>query len=447
MHEEMKHGKNAAARLEEIRDEYTEMSIPESLDNYITYGIHKAKRRKKRLYAQIGTAAACLLLIVTFVTSVRVSTAFAAFVGNIPGMSSIVKLIQHDRGLNLALDNDFIQPIGLSDEHDDIRVTLDGIIMDEVRLNAFYTIEFLDAKQATNPTRNWVSFENSSFPDIGYVSSGPDIEDTDNPQVRHGGIDIQFVNESGAFPDRAIFHTKFPGYDTEWQIPFEIDVEKFKGLKESYMLNEIVEVEGQKFTIVEAVIYPTRITVKIQPDPHNTKKILGYRDLQIVNEKGEVITSPSATGPDRNGEYIAHFESSYFAMPKSLSIEGSLLSALDHDRTDFILDPVKGEIVQSPDDRVRLVGIDRGSSTLNIHLELNDMDPSDRMAYGIVGGEFRDASGQIYRVGSSRTTSIESERLQKIEFEIPNEAYEGNLTFPILTYPSFIEQPFRIRVK
>lgn len=439
----------------EARSHYQQIPIPESLDEYIQHGIRKTQIRRKKILKRIWSAVACITLITIFVTSIRVSTTFAAFVSNIPGLSEIVKLIQDDRGLNLAVKNNLMQEIGKYDEHDGIRITLDAIIMDEVRMNAFYTIQTVDPqiKLIENFVKVEISFENSAYPDIehgisysGYPTLTP--EGKDKAQFKTGVADIQFTGVEAFYPEQAIFRAELPGYDTKWEIPFEIDVDKFKGLKEVLALNKTVEIEGQKITFTEATIYPTRIIVKVQADPANTKHILGYSDLKIINEKGEELNWPLASGPTEKGEAIFYFESNYFEKPNSLYLEGSTLSALDRDQLQLVIDPIKGEIVKSPDDHVKLQNIDDQASILTLNLHISDIQPWDKMTYQIVGTEFYDESGKAYETEPLRTySSNKSVGTMDIQFSIPKKEYDGFLTFPIVNYPAFIKEPFRIQIK
>lgn len=439
----------------ETRMQYQEIPIPELLDDYIYRGIRQAQFRRKKIFRRVWSAVASIALITVFVTSVRVSTAFASLVSQIPGLNEIVKLIQYDRGLNSAVENDFMQAIGKSDEHDGIRITLDAIIMDEVRMNAFYTIETIDPQVVLieNFARIQISFENSAFPDIEHAishSGSPTItpEGKDNAHFQTGVADVQFTENEAIYPEQAIFRAELPGYDTKWEIPFEIDVDKFKGLKEVLNVHETIEIEGQTITFTEATIYPTRIIVKVTADPANTKQILGYRDLKIINDKGEVLNWPLASGPTESGEAIFYFESNYFDKPTHLYLEGSTLSALDRDQLKLVIDPVKGEIITSPDDQVKITRVDHQASMSSFNLQITGIQPWDNTMYTIVEGEFQDESGTKFNIEPYRTSSSNTaEGSIDTEFSIPKAEYEGLLTFPITSYPSFIKKPFRVQIK
>lgn len=114
-----------------------DIPIPAEIDVYIHRGLAQGiKVQKAGRFRKWSILAACFLLVI-FLTSVRVSPAVAAAIQRIPGLGYIVELINYDKGLQSAVENDFIQPLGLSDEHENVVFTVDGIIMDESSLVIF----------------------------------------------------------------------------------------------------------------------------------------------------------------------------------------------------------------------------------------------------------------------------------------------------------------------
>jgi len=152
-----------------------------------------------------------------------------------------------------------------------------------------------------------------------------------------------------------------------------------------------------------------------------------------------------ASGPDDKGELVFYFESNYYAMPKELYVEGSKLSALDRGLAEVVIDLDKGAIVKSPDDRIRLDRVDRGD-VITLSYSMHGLDSDDNHQYTI-DGEFRDASGKAYDTKYSSTSRYTDTNEQRSMTQIPNEAYKGPITFKLYSYPSFIQEPFRIKIK
>src|SRR5690606_21037341 len=95
------------------------------------------------------------LLLVSFIFSIRVFPSFAEAVSRIPVLEQLVRLIDHDPGLQSAIENEFMQPIGITKEHNGVRFTLDGIIVDEGRMNIFYTVESPESYVEAADIRNF----------------------------------------------------------------------------------------------------------------------------------------------------------------------------------------------------------------------------------------------------------------------------------------------------
>lgn len=113
----------------------------------------------------------------------------------------------------------------------------------------------------------------------------------DNNSVEKGSfIDIAFSGDNNSIPEVLNLSIEFKGlkYNT-FNFSIHIDKNKFKGLKEVYAVNRTMEIDGQKITFEKVIIYPTRIALYIHYDPLNSKKILGYPDIGIVDEKGDIL--------------------------------------------------------------------------------------------------------------------------------------------------------------
>lgn len=133
-------------RLKRLKEQRDQRSIPLSeADQAIRAGFEKAQlekrqiqKRRKRMFSSLAVIA---LLLLTLITSIRVSPAFAQAVASIPGMGKFVELIAMDKGLNAAFQNDYYQEIGETQTISDLRLTIDGVLMDETGIDVFYTID------------------------------------------------------------------------------------------------------------------------------------------------------------------------------------------------------------------------------------------------------------------------------------------------------------------
>ncbi len=138
-------------KLNEMKERLDKIHLPlDEADDAIRQGFDRAKRdkvksRKKR--NRIWSLVVAALLFVTFVTSIRVSPAFANAVASIPGMEKFVDLIQFDKGLEAIFKNDYYQKVDAVQTKNGLTLTIDGVILDETGMNIYYTMK---SKEAVN---------------------------------------------------------------------------------------------------------------------------------------------------------------------------------------------------------------------------------------------------------------------------------------------------------
>ncbi|WP_019122143.1 DUF4179 domain-containing protein [Brevibacillus massiliensis] len=423
------------------------LPAPEQLDQAIERGMQRAKRKRPVKSWSLAVSAAVCVLCLLLAVSIRVSPAFATLVSELPGMSYIVKLISYDQGLQRAVEHDFVQPVGISDEKDGIRLTVGSIIADEMRLNIFYTAESTTGKPKKLLTSSVELLDGNRQPFSAGISSFSPEESNPDDHILKGHVDIHFI-ENKPVPDTVIMRVKLVGDiehpDTVWEVTIPVDRSKFAGMKETVPIDQTVDIAGQKFTFTDAVIYPTRIRLGVEFDPDNTKNIMGFEDLKIVNEKGDVLkTDLASVGESKQTIY---FESSYFTEAKELYLRGSELMALDKDKSVLVIDVGEKKLLKAPDQRVHLESIDRGTAYTTINLLVEKL-PGDKHAYSIVDSEFADAAGNVYQTEGNMGIIDDDSSIQRTSFHIKSEDYTGPLTFTITNYPARITQPFEVRLK
>lgn len=453
-------------RLEQMKNHLNDIPIPKDIDQYILQGMERGKQKTKFRRDTRWVSYAASLLIVGMLLSIRFSPTVAAYVEKIPGMETIVQLIHYDKGLQLAAENDFIQPIGVSDEHDGIKFTVDGLIADESRLLIFYTIEnktisegriSLDKIEITDGSGEKLKEYGLSWGSQGVMGKGKqsekmDIHFSSNTTIPDRlTLNIKLKMPEAAERSRADKPAESPGHDEgialepTWTVQFQIDKGKFEGLKEVYDIHQTFDVEGQKITFEQMTVYPTRIALSVAYDKGNTKKILGFDDLEIVDDQGDVFGTISngvfATQQDEFHETL-YFQSNYFKKPKELYIRGSSLTALDKDKLEVVVDIENGTLLKKPDDRLTLLNV----SEKYLEFQLKSDDPIDESkAYFVFSGDYKDASGNQYRFKESGSSLMEG--MNEIRFGIENVEHQNPLILTIDQYPARIKGEFNIKVK
>lgn len=467
-------------------DEASGFSLSDRIDEAIEAGIRRgeaeSKRRIVRYRRRIGGAAAACLLLLACVFSIRVSPAFAAIMRDIPGFEKFVDLIRHtqDPGIGLALDNDFVQKIGISDEHDGMKLTVQGIIVDDSRMVLFYEIQLPDKEGYVEVNETHLTDgSGASLPSsMGYTYSEEAKQDIGKTGVQRGSVDINLAGE-GTFPDEMIWkmrllHTRPADLNerpmrragdadeaeearsraangTDFQVRFRIDREKFAGMQQEYPLNQTIDVEGQKITFAKAVVSPLRVSLYLDYDEANSKQVFGPGDIRLIDDQG--TEWKQYLGNMVKDHPVYHFESPYFNQPKSLHVEGSWFRALDRDKMQVKVNTVKREVLQAPDDRLSLEAVAPGPADTKLDFELRGVAEEDNMMYSLFEREFRDADGRVHAMsdhgGTRSVSSFEAGKRneQHAYYYIDNESYKQPLTLTIQSYPQYIRQPYSIRIK
>ncbi|WP_276354108.1 DUF4179 domain-containing protein [Cohnella caldifontis] len=464
-------------------DEAAQTELSERIDAAIAEGIRRgqaeAARQRLRARRRLAAAAAACVILLACLLSIRVSPVFASMMRDIPGMDRFVDLIRdtQDKGVRLAVDNDFVQPVGASDEHDGIRFTVQGIIADDSRMVVFYeTSSENESETVRLADIRPVDVSGKELPAmISYRYLQEEEQAANENGVYRGTVDISLAQED-QLPEEIILRTRMIRSDgperpdapptrnvrdDEWSVPsdrdaggpeyqvrFRIDRAKFQHLRREYQLGETIVAEGQRITFAKAVVTPLRVSLYVDYGEANPKQVFGAGDIRLVDDKGEVwATTSSSLVKDHP---VIYFESPYFTEPKALYAEGSWFRALDKDRMTVTVDLGKRKVVSAPDGKLALNGVQVGQSRTRLDFFLTGVDPSDNMGYTLFESEFKDGTGKTRNMSDEGGVAVETRgdtREQHSYYYLDNADYPQPLTFKISLYPQYIRQPYKIRIK
>lgn len=462
--------------LQSMKENYDEIQIPDNIDDFIKSGIEKGENLKNKPNKnKFFKVAACISLIL-FLTCIRVSSTFASYLSNVPGLSYIVRLVNYDKGLQSAINNNFMQHIGAYDEKHGIKFTVNDVIIDEQRMIIFYSIENKNKDGFVNLYKFNITGNNNEYLDFSTSNVKLERKDIENKNLSFGRINISF-DEQEKIPDSyiiklAIIKSKNEDYTMmekrkestnildnsqiykDFMVKFSVDKSKFQNMKKNYIINKTVEIENQRITFTNAVISPTRIAVKIKFDPSNTKKILKFDDLKLVDQNGNLyghITngiSSTTVSSDNGIEYKQiYFESNYFENPKSLFITFSSIEAVDKDKTKVKIDLDNKKIISKPDNNLILNNIIENDKSIFIDYSIKTNSEFDKNRISqIFGKNFEDSNGNIYYIKDWKIKKNEDSE-KGVTIEIPNENYKNPIIFTINDYPSRIKGNVKIKIK
>jgi hypothetical protein len=428
--------------LAESKKNIKHLSIPDELsDQAIMKGIQQARavKEKKRRRLPIKSMAAACILGISLITSVNVSEPVANYIANIPGMGKVIDFVRYDKGLKAAAENDYIQKVEGSAEHSGIKLTLDSIIHDEKALIMYYHFQTEDKEDYILPAEHQLKDgEGNVLPYRVYGQYW--TEDASLLELRVS------LKEGEKLPEDLMLSTKFGNdrelLDGDWEIPFTLDKEKFAH-KQVHELDKKVEVGGQEITFKDVTIYPSQTAVHVSYNPSNSKKIFGFDDLQLVDEKGEIWNaSKEETTEISENESIIYLESSYFSNPKELSLRFSSIRALDKDELWVEIDPEKEEILKAPKDG-KISQMYKRKEELVVKLET-----APNQFNSLIFKSGIDANGKDLGIDGFGYGNSPSGNYTKHSVPYPFKgAAKGPIKLKLVDYPSYIKAKVDIKVK
>ena len=462
---------------EEIKgspEEEEAIEIPENIDEYIVRGANKGRkvifRKRIRLASTLAAACACIF----FVSMIYISPAFARSVSNIPGLSYLVELVYGDKGLEAAVEKDFVIRVNETVEHQNIAITITDVIMDITKAEVFYKIvneskvynnifigdlEFFDQSGKRLNLSYGVTTKSLDFEDNGgdirnlSIYFSKDMSDIPETLTIIIKVRNQQIDEEGIERDRVVL-------EDNWRFSFDTDRDKLLEMVEEIEINETTEIEGQKIIFKRARITPTIFSLDIEYPESNSKKILRYEDIEIVNEKGETWGRPEGVtglGGESN-EITLYFQSSYFSDSKELYVRGSAVRALDKDKLEVIFDLDKEEVVKAPDRKLHFQIAERSEKSTTIDFTYEDRLPKlynkdgeeINTGYFIFQHDIIDDRGETLGIAAMSNygdgPNEEGLRSGAITIDTDKEL-QGTITLRINDYPARIQEEFKVRIK
>ena len=99
----------------------------------------KTSQKKRRLLGvPLGSLGVCF---VGFVLLVNLFPPFAYACGRVPLLRELAKAVAWSPSLSAAVENEFVQPMGISQTKNGITATVQYLIVDQKQVNIFFTLE------------------------------------------------------------------------------------------------------------------------------------------------------------------------------------------------------------------------------------------------------------------------------------------------------------------
>lgn len=430
----------------QLKNLYDSVQVPlDLLDEAIFAGFQKAKSEQKRKSHQkrwVFTLAAAAIILLGFFTSIRLSPAFANYITVIPGMEKLVDLIRDDKGKLLAIRNDYYEKIGVSQEKNGIKLTIEGAIADEDGLVLFYTFESKEKlKELQTENVRLKSLDGKKL-DIGTISMGRPLY-SEKGETSHSDM-FEFNFESPLAAKKLELKVSVEGTNLKEEFAMKFNLTKEIQKKKSYFLNKTVTIEGQKISFLEADVYPLRAAVHVKMDPDNTKRILSFDDLRLIDENGETWnkvsngTVLSNISPD---EFILYLQSNYFREPKKLYLVLNKIQAIDKDEVKVLVDTKKLQILKQP----------KGGHLSDLRVEGNDLIfnfHTEKKFNSFLFTTITDGNGKQIDSNTSFMGGRMEHGYAEIGVNIPDIKNQPNpISLELTAYPSWIKGNGKIKIK
>nr|WP_106778986.1 DUF4179 domain-containing protein [Lysinibacillus timonensis] len=399
-------------------------------------GYSKYKKRDNRNATIYKQLAIVTILIIVFVTSIRISPAFAQSVAKIPGFAPLVELITADKGVKDIVENEYYEELGIVQTKNNLTLTILGTIADESGMIIFYQLEApydiskLDTTEfdltqngenlQASSMYSWYAEEPTNIIKDKFEVVASEVIDYSNPNFE---LNVTFDDEE----------------DTSFNVPFTLS----KPIQQSKIIeqNKVVVVDGQKIIIEFIKISPLRAEIKLSVDEENTMQILNIDRIKLLDENGEEWGRPSngliSFGGFRDESISLFIQSNYFRKPEKLTLILDEIEALPKGEDYVVVDFLKQKVLKNPLENeidIKVGGFNWIDVTYTDHSEMK----------GQLFSKVLDANGNIYYSNSHSISTIEQRQEATYSFDLKDALNPVKLYFN--SYPSFLNGSAEIEI-
>lgn len=261
------------------------------------------RSRKRLLWRPLASAAA---VFAVFVGLVNLSPTVAAACREIPLLEKLTEAVVFSPSLQKAVENDYVQPIGLEETKNSITVRVEHVIVDQKQVNIFYTVaseryDFLTVSadvwkaDADEGVEAGIVFGDTRVTHGAMRHITVDMADGVVPSQMRLLVDV-YAAEKNADAEEPTHEQWTQAEQTEPVAAFAFLLTFDPTFTEQGRIsepNQTMDLDGNLFTITELGIYPSHIRIGIAEDPDNPCWIRSLR-FHLELEDGTIIEAGSA---------------------------------------------------------------------------------------------------------------------------------------------------------
>ena len=403
----------------------------------------KRKRTTQMIVRPLAGLAACFAI---FVLLVNFCAPVAYACSQIPVLKELAEAVTFSRSLTDAVENEYVQPMELSQTDSDITAEVAYLIVDQKQVNVFYR---LDSKKheslEANPeilNSDGVRPASCSYHTTGFGAENGELRclsidfvDGNVPDSLRIKLDVYTngIRQENVAPDHPVeeIYSDNPHEEPDYLAHFDFLLEfdpKFTATGKVFPVNQTVILEGQAITITDIEVYPTHMRVDIAESADNTawlKKLDFYIETDWGMKFDPVSSGITATGSADSPSMVSYrADSTYFYEADNLKLVITGAKWLRKDMETTYLNLVTGEHGELPEgaafDSARKHG---GGWIVKFRADLEEDGPM----YQLFGHLFYDAGGNEYEINQWSSTYGDFD-------EDGNAAFFYD-EFPLLNYP------------
>lgn len=377
---------------------------------------YKRKRKKttQMIVRPLAGLAACFAVFVLLV-NFCVPVAYACSL--VPGLRELAAAVTFSRSLTDAVENEYVQPMDLSQIDNDITAYVDYLIVDQKQVNVFYrlnsdkyeSLEIYPEVLNTDGVRPAsCSYSNTGFgADNGELRClSIDFVDGNVPASLRVKLNVytNSIRYENVAPEQAVddIYSDNPYEEPDYLAHFDFLLEfdpKFTATGKVFPVNQTVILEGQEITITDIEVYPTHLRVDIAESADNTawlKDLVFYIETDWGMKFDPVSSGITATGSTDSPSMVSYrADSTYFYEANHLKLVITGAQWLRKDMETTYLNLVTGEHGELPEGAAFDSAMKQGSGWV---VKFRAAWEEDEPLYQLFGHLFYDADGNEYEI-------------------------------------------------
>ena len=401
----------------------------------------KRKRTTQMIVRPLAGLAACFAV---FVLLVNFCAPVAYACSQVPVLRELAAAVTFSRSLTDAVENEYVQPMDLSQTDNDITAEVAYLIVDQKQVNVFYRLDS-DKYETLDADPEVRNAEGGHLP-CGYSNTGfgaengelrclsIDFVDDNVPDSLRIKLDVytNSIRHENVAPEQSVddIYSDDPYEEPDYLAHFDFLLEfdpKFTATGKVFPVNQTVILEGQAITITDIEVYPTHMRVDIAESADNTawlKRLDFYIETDWGMKFDPVSNGITATGSTESPSMVSYrADSTYFYEADHLKLVITGAQWLRKDMETTYLNLVTGEHGELPEGAEFDSSRKQGSGCV---VKFRAAWEEEKPMYQLFGHLFYDADGNEYEI--NQWSSMYGD---------PDE--EGNITyfydeFPLLKF-------------